>query len=330
MRPILYYVHHHGLGHWRRALAVAAQLGRPVVFASSLPCPWPLPSGTSMLLLPPDSPAGDGTAANGRLHWAPRHHDGLLARHCALLERCRADRPVLAVVDVSVEIAVLLRTSGIPVVAVRQPGRRDDEPHRLGYDLAEEVLMPVPELWGLHAGPARTHAVGLVGGSPSQGPRAAPDRRHVAILLGAGGSELDVVTCARELPDWSVTVLGVTPTPLDAPANLRMVGHRADPVPDLARAEVIVGNAGLGTVADVAAARRPFVVVPAQRPFDEQHATADALSRHGQAVRLLPGDSFDRAVHAALALGPFSVPVDGAVRMAQRLDSLVEGAAMSR
>ena len=43
-------------------------------------------------------------------------------------------------------------------------------------------------------------------------------------------------------------------------------------------------HAGQSCVADVAAARRPAIVLPQPRPFDEQHATAETLRRHRLAI----------------------------------------------
>jgi UDP-N-acetylglucosamine:LPS N-acetylglucosamine transferase len=68
-----------------------------------------------------------------------------------------------------------------------------------------------------------------------------------------------------------------------APANLRTIGWVDDPEPILSQASVVVGNAGVGTVADVIATGRPLVVVPEARPFGEQAATAAALDRAGLA-----------------------------------------------
>ena len=49
-------------------------------------------------------------------------------------------------------------------------------------------------------------------------------------------------------------------------------------------ADVVITHAGQSCVADVAAARRPAIVLPQPRPFDEQHATAETLRRHRLAV----------------------------------------------
>ena len=57
-----------------------------------------------------------------------------------------------------------------------------------------------------------------------------------------------------------------------------------DPWPLLCDADVVVTHAGQNAVADVAAARRPAVVIAQPRPHDEQLATARALHQAQLAV----------------------------------------------
>ena len=66
--------------------------------------------------------------------------------------------------------------------------------------------------------------------------------------------------------------------------GLRGGRRTPDPWPDICAADVVITHAGQSCVADVAAARRPAIVLPQPRPFDEQHATAETLRRHRLAV----------------------------------------------
>jgi UDP-N-acetylglucosamine--N-acetylmuramyl-(pentapeptide) pyrophosphoryl-undecaprenol N-acetylglucosamine transferase len=52
----------------------------------------------------------------------------------------------------------------------------------------------------------------------------------------------------------------------------------------LCAADVVVAHAGQNSVADIAAARRPAIVIPQDRPFAEQDATAAVLTRERLAV----------------------------------------------
>jgi hypothetical protein len=272
-----WYVHHHGAGHLYRARAVMAVLERPATVLSSLPRPedW---EGPWVELAGDDGGAPRDPDAAGFLHWAPFHHDGLRSRMADISAWIAWAQPELMVCDVSVEVAVLARLHGVPVVCVAMPGDRSDAPHRLAYGLATGLVGCWPpgahgDLEGLpEAEAARIQQVGGLSRFPVAQPRprrSGPPR--VTLLQGAGGSELsaDVLECATaETPQWEWTVLG---------GDLGV--WREDPFNVICDADVVVTHAGENAVAEVAAARRPAVVVPGKRPHGEQEASARALER---------------------------------------------------
>ena len=302
-RPVVgWYVHHHGAGHLTRLLAVRPHLDADVVVFSSLAPPAALPEATTWVELPRDDHevvAADGTSrrpgdpgsgadptVRGLLHWAPLHHDGHAGRLATLASWIADARPRAFVVDVSVEVALLVRLLGVPPVVVAQPGDRSDGPHALGWHAAELVLAP----WagGLHASPAldrvgdRVRTVGGVSRHDGRvdGP-AVPEPGTVLVLAGGGaegraGLARRVAEAAAATPTARWSVLGASPET-----------WTDDPWPLIRAAEVVVSAAGQNSVADLAAASSRAVVVPQQRPFDEQHATARLLAAHGLAV--VPG-----------------------------------------
>jgi hypothetical protein len=278
-----YYVHHQGHGHLHRAQVVAAALACPVTGLSSLPRPrsW---TG-DWLQLPRDDSArhGYGAAhditANGRLHWAPVSDAGLRGRMAAIARWLDRTAPRAFVVDQSVEVCVLARLHGVPVVGLTAPGRRTDAVHRLGFDICTDVVGAWPEGWTARLLPGvdpavtlRVHAVGAVSRFPVVTRRPSARRRPRAVLLaGTGGdgfTRQSVADARAQTPGWDWTVLS------------RTLGRwHDDPAAVLARADVAVIHPGQNSLAEIAAARLPAVVMPATRPFDEQHVTADAL-RH--------------------------------------------------
>ena len=279
-----WYVHHVGLGHATRARAVATHLRRPVTGLGSGPVPagWP---GAWVVLERDDrdavpSPVTDVTA-HGRLHWVPLHHAGLAARHARLAHWSSCQVPDLLVADVSVEVTLLARLCGVPVVVVALPGRRADRAHEIAYDVADALLAPWPA--GTHetSWPERwtvkTWCVGAISRYderpvlPSQ--RRVPPR--VLLLWGAGGPGVpdDALRQARAAtPGWEWVE--------------RYPGSPGDLWEDLWGADVVVTHGGQNAVAEVAAARRPAIVVAQPRPFGEQVATAVAVDRLGAAVGL--------------------------------------------
>jgi UDP-N-acetylglucosamine:LPS N-acetylglucosamine transferase len=277
-----YYVHHHGRGHLTRAMSICAHLPHPVTVLSSLALSeFP---GVDTVRLPRDDSATvvHDPSANGSLHWAPLHDNGLRERMLAITEWVAAARPDVMVVDVSVEVAMLVRLLGIPVVVIAMPGDRTDAAHELVYRAAEHIVAAWPrqlyEPHWLRKHSAKTSYVGGISRFDGRVPTVATSdhRPTVLVLDGAGGSKIDMTTvlrCAAEVPDFQWSTLGVAGGPwVD------------DPWPALCSADVVVSSAGQNSVADIAAAGRPAVIVAAERPFAEQRATADALERGGLAV----------------------------------------------
>jgi len=280
-----YYAHHVGHGHLRQAQTIAAVTTRQVTILSSLPRPADLVGGWVGLPRDDQTDGPRARTADGLLHWAPLQDDGLRSRMGIIAAWIRDNRPAAMVVDVSVEVTAFARLMGVPVVAIMLPGRRDDPAHRLGYSLAETLIAPWPASFGLAlAEGSEDYAakVRYVGGfsrfdGRAPAPKPAGETRRAIVLQGSGGvgpgaAQIDAARAAT--PGWRWTVFGV--------------GGRwvEDPWPALSTADVIITHAGLNAVAEVAATRRPAIVIAQPRPHDEQLATAAALGRAGLAITL--------------------------------------------
>ncbi len=282
MSTIGYYVHHHGSGHAHRATAVATALhgrGAVVTGLSSAPRPtgWP---GEWVALDRDDEPAVDDpgeadATARGRLHWVPVHHRGLARRTAQLSAWLGAADPDVVVTDVSQEATLLARLHGVPVVSVVLPGRRDDPAHALGLGVSAEVVsFWPPAATGMSPGLPADVAARLrpLGGLSRFAPEPAGSSRAtgpVVVLAGTGGGS-EVLREAAErgaetAPDLTWRVLG--------PGS-----WSADPWAEIRAARVVVTAAGQNSLAEVAAARVPAVVVPQDRPHDEQRTTGRVLA----------------------------------------------------
>jgi hypothetical protein len=285
-----YYAHHHGRGHIQRALCIADHVTGPMTILTSAdvdaqdrsagPACW-----VDLERDDRERPRGDPTAG-GVLHWAPPDDPGLRRRMAGIATWIDQSAPAVMVVDVSVEVTALSRLMGVPVVVVAMPGDRTDRAHRLGYDLAEALLACWPTTMSAPGWPRSWTDKTCFASAFSRydtrietgdvAPRAA-GRRRVALLLGAGGTDIggpQVATAIAATPGWEWDVLG-GPDPQQ---------WRADPWPALRAADVVVTHAGQNALAEVAAARTPAVVIPQDRPHGEQHATAAALDHAGLAV----------------------------------------------
>ena len=141
-----YYAHHRGSGHLSRAAALAHCLDEPVTLLCTADASRPNDFADTVELAD-DAPGGiknvDPTA-HGQLHWAPYHHRGLQRRMSQIARWVELARPRVVVVDVSVEVAHLIRLLGVPVVVVAMPGDRSDAAHQSGYRLADRIIAPWP------------------------------------------------------------------------------------------------------------------------------------------------------------------------------------------
>lgn len=330
-----YYVHHHGSGHLHRAMTVAPHLPDEVTGLSSLPRPegWAGP----WVQLPLDNTAGpyDGAnvTADGVLHWAPLGDAGLRRRMAAVSQWIDRHAPAAVVVDQSVEICLLSRLHGVPVVALTAPGRRTDAPHLLGFGAADALVGPWPRGWTdrllpdldvVHAD--RFVAVGAVSRFAVAPRRARParSRPHVVLLAGTGGDGFTPEAVGRaqeQTPDWDWSILSHS-----------LGTWHADPAAVLAEADVVVLHPGQNSLAEVASLRVPAVVVPAPRPFEEQHVTAAALAQGWPAVVVdqVPDIGWREVLHEARLLDGegWSGWCDGHApgRFAEVVQSVVSGA----
>lgn len=321
-----WYVHHHGAGHRTRAGVVGEELARRghevTLIGSSLGDPALLPGVA--LTLPMDFPLDDagpvgraGVDLGGLAHWAPLRHSGFRQRMADVAAWVESHHPEVVVVDVSTEVALLVRLLGVPVVVVAQPGDRRDPGHGSALAAASAVLAPwptwaTPDLWraaiagGDGTGGGWDHRLVAVGGiarppmtrEPSTGDSPEPVSRRLrgVVFAGSEGFEhpglVEHVTASVDTVEWTVAG-GRTWLP--------------DVAALLAASDVVVTHAGQNSVAEVAAARVPAVVVPQSRPFDEQDHMGAALSASGLA-RVVARDDVARtdwseAVADALARG---------------------------
>lgn len=304
-RPIGYYVHHHGSGHAQRAGQLARLLQSPLHILTSAVHRFAGDDSTDRLIALPDDLDGQGRPAAheppAHLHYAPLGLSGLRQRMAAIAAWNAREQPALLVVDLSAEITQFARLLGLPAVAVRLQGRRDDQPHLLAYRSCEAVLAPFPAAFEDEWTPdwlrEKTWYTGLFSRFDHRrvdvaSARAAcgfrEGRQTVVLINGQGGESFaadEMERCAGAWPDLDWIVLGsLRGEATQFRENLRLIGFVDDPFPWLRAADVIVGSAGTNTVMEIAASGRPFICLPQPRPFDEQLYKARSLQRLGLAA----------------------------------------------
>lgn len=263
------YAHHAGSGHLHRCRAIQAELAEPSVIFSSAP-------GADIELPLDTGEAAASISANGTLHWAPTGVPGMGARLTRIAEWVDRVQPRAFFVDVSVEVALFVRLLGIPVATLAMPGVREDPPHQLGYAQATAIIAAWPD-WVPTPGHLRSHADRLypVGGISRLRPQPAMTREPLAVVLQSKGGD-----------DWAGTRWSQI-AELAPELNWEVLGgdHRvADPMPYLQTASLVIAAAGQNSIADIAAAGTPAIILPQVRPFAEHHASATVLAEAGLAV----------------------------------------------
>lgn len=294
---VAYYVHHHGVGHRTRFETIRGVSSDHLVGVSELDLTGDRDERDrwTSLTLPPDTEMGIPVdpAAGGVLHWAPLG-PAAASRLAGLATWLTTIEPDGAVVDVSVEAALAIRLAGIPVVYVRQHGRRDDPAHTMVYRLAHRLLAPWPrELedprtpdWvvaktsyaGFVVAPDHTNDVPAPAGVARHG-AIGPD--DIVVLWGTGGGVFETLTLERlaRTTGRRVFAMGRTVHELDSgPSNVIHLGWVDEPGRLLSSRPTVVASAGNNTVALAAHHGCALVVVPMTRPFDEQRAHAGRLA----------------------------------------------------
>jgi UDP-N-acetylglucosamine:LPS N-acetylglucosamine transferase len=184
------------------------------------------------------------------------------------------------------------RLLGTPVVVAAMPGTRTDSAHTLAYRAATVIIAPWSDrvyrpswLAPFDDKVTYTGSISRFEGR-ERPPRSEGTAQRVLVLGGAGGSALTpqhIDHCRTANPEFEWVSAGIGPD-----------NWYDDVWPLLCDADVVVTHAGQNAIADVAAARTAAVVVAQDRPFDEQQATAQALSDNDIAVSIsewpVPGD----------------------------------------
>jgi len=287
-----WYVHHHGSGHEVRACTVVPLLADEVVCFSSRPLDIPTASVRRLPLdvEPPTTAWHAAQPTPTALHYAPLGVAGLRRRMGMMAAWMAESDPAAMVVDVSVEVTLLARLLSIPSIVVRQHGRRTDPPHRTAVDAASLLLAPYPEWleepWVPDAMRDRTVYTGGFSrfdhrDADRDAARSAlgldADVQMVVVLPGQGGRVgWPVHEAAAATGSWQWVVLGDMP----AGPHVTTPGWVEDPWPWLAAADVIVSHGGHNAIMESIGSGRPVIIVPQDRPFDEQRHKAHLLAAH--------------------------------------------------
>ncbi|MDB9526753.1 glycosyltransferase [Oscillatoria sp. CS-180] len=288
---LFYFVNADGSGHTRRAEAILSHLSIPTVIGSEKPELFAASSSTLTLVKIPSMRApGDRLLADDVLHVPYGRDRAYLERVRAIAETCLHYRCRLAVIDVCVETALLMRLCGIPYLYMRMSGRRDDAAHLQCYRAATGLIASYPrafeEPWVPDWMRAKTHYGGGIFVAPEAVQRRAlSSRPYILVMRGKGMSQLTssaIAQAAYHIPEYDWIGIG-----FDAPqsgSNWQILPYVAEPDAYLQQADIVIANTGNNSVLEVGYWQKPFITLPEWRFFDEQMAKAEQLAQHHLAV----------------------------------------------
>jgi len=290
---IAFYIHHHGSGHFMRSLAIATALKHDkIVFMGSDLNRYRdnMPENIQVLHLPMDTPLStDSKFTKGSqidcFHYAPLQVIGVTERAAMMTKLFLENNPLLLIVDVSVEVALLARLCGVPTVIIRQHGKRNDLPHKLAYQCAELLIAPFGKELETSEDVEVLSKTFYSGGFSRYSKNQIQIRAfndQIAILIGKGGSSINMKTIthiAQQCPDLYFHILGeVTIEQKEHPLNITFHGLTDNVNEIMSRCALVIGNLGHNSVMEIATLNKLYIGIPETRPFDEQIDKAQAIS----------------------------------------------------
>lgn len=298
---IAFYVHHHGSGHFTRVAQILNKLkGLDITLLGSNLQPFAhlLPDDVHVIHLPMDTRSSEDLHfQNGNhvdaLHYAPLNIKGINDRVAIMTTFFQQKQPLLLIVDVSVEVTLLARLAGVPTIVMRQHGLRQDLPHLMAYQSAELLLAPFSRSISPKSAQWIIDKTTYLGGFSrfSKENNHAEKHRHVAIMVGSGGTSIDAVFVehlSNACPDFYFYVIGKINGERKELSNIEFCGHLDEPKTMLDLCSVVIGNTGHNTVMEMASLQKRFIGIPESRPFEEQLDKANAISSVSGVQIVLP------------------------------------------
>ena len=294
-KTIFYFVNADGSGHTRRAESILQHLKIPAIVASEAPNLFKdLPSRHQVASIPKLRADNNTLLADDVLHIPYGNGGSYLDRVCKLCELCRQHQSVLAIVDVCVETAMVMRLCGIPYLYMRMSGKRNDAAHLQCYQAANELIASYPAAFEESWVPAWMRSkTQYFGGIFRQVPNLEKDnitfqeKPYILVIKGKGKSQLNALNVQKAaclIPNYYWVGIGFSNS--ETGENYQLLPYISNPTVYLRYADVVIANTGNNSVLEVGQYQKPLVTLPESRFFDEQTAKAERLVSQNLAIVL--------------------------------------------
>lgn len=247
------------------------------------------------------------------LHYSPVGNSDIQQRSHKILDTIYQRRIDLMIIDVSVEVAMLCRAASVPYLYVRLPGLRDDEPHLNAFAGALALLAPYPRTLESTKTPewisqktlyldfintqqrdAQTyqdfikHLMQLITDKKALSLMLSDKDKNtsttVTVIKGYGGHQAidaKLPELRQLLPHAFIISLG--PIDEDKRHYVDIAVDVSDVTPFIEHSDYLLMACGLNAVAQAYDYATPLVVLPDDRPHQEQEVMAEALIAQGRA-----------------------------------------------
>ena len=247
------------------------------------------------------------------LHYSPVGNSDIQQRSHKILDTIHQRHIDLMVVDVSVEVAMLCRAASVPYLYVRLPGIRDDVPHLNAFAGALALLAPYPRTLESTKTPEWISQKTLYLDFINTEQRNAQTYRDfikdlmqlitdekalslmlndkdkntptiVTVIKGYGGHQ----TIDAKLPELRqllphAFIISLGPINEDKRHYVDIAVDVSDVTPFIEHSDYLLMACGLNAVAQAYDYATPLVVLPDDRPHQEQEVMAEALIIQGRA-----------------------------------------------
>ena len=247
------------------------------------------------------------------LHYSPVGNSDIQQRSHQILDTIYQRQIDVMIIDVSVEVAMLCRAASIPYLYVRLPGVRDDAPHLNAFAGALALLAPYPRplesaltpewvgkktlyldfinteqrtqqtypdfIKELKALTTDKQALSLITEDKNKN---APS--IITVIKGYGGHkaiDAKLPELRRLLPNALIISLG--PIDDEKRSYVDIATQVSDVTPFIEHSDYLLMACGLNAVAQAYDYATPLVVLPDERPHQEQEVMAQALIHEGRA-----------------------------------------------
>jgi len=248
------------------------------------------------------------------LHYSPVGNSDIQQRSHKILDTIYQRHIDLMIIDVSVEVAMLCRAASVPYLYVRLPGIRDDEPHLNAFAGALALVAPYPrrlestktsewisqktlylDFINTEQRDAQTyrdfikHLMQLITDKKALSLMLNDKDKNtptiVTVIKGYGGHQaIDAkLPELRQLLPYAF-IISLGPIDEDKRHYVDIAAEVSNVTPFIEYSDYLLMACGLNAVAQAYDYATPLVVLPDDRPHQEQEVMAEALIAQGRAL----------------------------------------------